>query len=390
VEVQQRSNPFINLPTSIFLTAEGLRLVGANAGAIQREKNRDGKIKEGLVSDRYNAHLVQKLVLNSFAEEIYVKSPGLLRYRPEIISTNNMIVYAILYKKLSPSLAAMLFESPVVKAYNRKNPKNSINNLSSISREKVDQMRRDKAELFEGFEQEIHAEVTRRVQQHRLISDEDKQTRIRSLDKFIAWIDRRIWYLYLIIYQTPLKAEMLSSFASNIATYLDRTQIATHTSNLLMEFIQNAERAHLERLVVRGRFATKDSVDAFIRDGDNRIRIMREAERLGQMLELTWSMNPESASVGQQYRISITVSNYGLISEELQMTLSQKMRANVEGISLARFYEDAGDERLGAGLGLMYNSYLEDVCRKEGLVYRCNIYPEPSREKTTVKMELVF
>ena len=38
-----------------------------------------------------------------------------------IISTNNLIMYGLLYKKLSPALSEMLLGSSVVKEFNRKN-----------------------------------------------------------------------------------------------------------------------------------------------------------------------------------------------------------------------------------------------------------------------------
>lgn len=390
-EAIQRSNPFIELPTRIFLTGEGLRLFAKNPGQLQKELNRDGIRKEGLISPRYNAVLVQKLVLNSYAEEIFVKEPELLRYRSDIISTNNLIVYAILYKKLSPSLAKMLFDSAVVKAYNRKNPKNSIASLGMISTEKVDMLRNEMKDTFETMEKEIYEEVSRRILENQIISEEDKKIRIRSLEKFIAWIDRRIWYLYLIIYQTPFKREMLHAFASMIATYLARTQIATHLSNLLMEFVQNAEKAHMERIIVKGKFAPLSAADAFMRDPGNRQLVFVHAAKMKQMLELSWNMNPETISVGQQYRVALTISNFGLITDEIQFKLSRKMRSNVNGISLASFYDgEDEDERLGAGLGLLYNSFLEDICRQEGIHYKCNIFPEPQKEKTTVKLEIIL
>lgn len=373
----------------MFLTMDGLRLFASRPDQLKRMLNKQGVAKEGLESDRYNALLVQKLVLNSCIEEIFVRQPNLLGFRQDLISTNNLVVYAILYKKLSPSLAEMLFQSPVVRAYNRKNPKYAIVSLSTISRAKIDAIRLEKPELFEAMEREIADEVRVRIQRMH-ISDEDKQVRTRSLEKFIAWIDRRIWYIYLIIYQTPLRRELLRSFSDMITTYLGRTQIATHLSNLLMEFVQNAEKAHFERIVIRNRMATDKMADQFLRDRTNREKVVAEAVRRDEKLEVAWNMNPETISVGQQYRIGITISNFGIISEVQRDHLSKKMSADVDGISLDQFYTDHGDERLGAGLGLLYNSYLDDICRAEGIMYRCNIYPEPAREKTTVKLEIIL
>ena len=109
------------------------------------------------------------------------------------------------------------------------------------------------------------------------------------------------------------------------------------------------------------------------------------------MLELSWTMNPERNTIGQQYRILIAISNYGLIDERLSQQLARKMKTNTDGINLASFYgSDEEDGKLGAGLGLLYNSYLEDICRQEGIQYRCNIYPEPRKEKTTVRIDITL
>lgn len=124
----------MELPANLIFTREGLALLSANPNAeIKRVSRKDGSPREGMQSKSYNAPTIQKMIMNSYLEEIYIKLPDLLRKRHEIISTNNLIVYAILYKKLSPSLARMLFESTVVKEFNRKNPKNSIVDLKHIA-----------------------------------------------------------------------------------------------------------------------------------------------------------------------------------------------------------------------------------------------------------------
>lgn len=386
----QRRDQFIELPASIVLTAQGLELFQKNGTPVGRVRNREGVQREGLESPRFNAGIVQKMVMNAYVEEISAALPDLLSRRYQIISANNLIVYAILYKKLSPSLARTMFDTSVVREFNRKNPKHSIVDLKHINPRAAEELLRSKAELFAQIEKEIAAEVVRRIQSRPGLSAEDRETMQRSLPKFLRWIDKRIWYLYFVIHRTPQRDEMKRLFAGMVTAYLDHTKIATHLSNLIMEFIQNAEKAHFERIIVKRGLADRDGVDRFLRDRKNRELVVEEAKRSGQLLELAWNMNPERMTVGQSYRILITISNFGLIDERTRSSLARKMKANTDGISLSNFYTsgDGDTEKLGAGLGLLYNSYLEDICRQEGLQYRCNIYPEPSREKTTVRAEL--
>lgn len=388
---EPRANSMISLPARIVLTREGLALFAKNPDSVKKIRTREGLMREGLESESFNAPTVQKLIMNSYLEEIYSRLADPLRRRSQIISTNNLVVYAVLYKKLSPSLAKMLFESTVVREFNRKNPRNSIVDLKHIPPEKVDALRGARPELFEQMESEIHDEVLSRIVGSPELSEEDRTTRIKSLPKFIKWIDKRIWYLYFIIHQTPLKDQMKKAFGGMIALYMDHTKIATHLSNMLMEFVQNAEKSSLERIIVKSNIARREDVDRLLRDLENRKKIVELAIRTDQMVDISWNMNPERNNFGKQYRVQIIVSNYGLIDEQTRSALARKMKTNVEGINIASFYQDSGDaNKLGAGLGLLYNSYLEDICRAEGIQYKCNIFPEPEKERTTVRVDITM
>ncbi|MCB1317837.1 MAG: hypothetical protein KDK27_17850, partial [Leptospiraceae bacterium] len=246
---EERSDKFINLPARMILTAEGLKLFQKNGTPLKRVENREGITREGLESPRYNAATVQKMAMNSYLEEIFVHLPDLLSRRYDIISTNNLIVYAILYKKLSPSLAHTIFQTQVVRDFNRKNPKNSIVDLKHINPQQAEQLVKSHANLFKQIETDLKTEIIQRIDTHPSYNDEDRNAMRMSLPKFLAWIDKRIWFLYYIIYQTSMREQMKHVFAGMVAKYLEHTRIATHLSNLVMEFVQNAEKAHFERLI---------------------------------------------------------------------------------------------------------------------------------------------
>lgn len=385
----ERKDKFVELPTRMILTGAGLALFQKSGTPVGRVLNREGIQREGVESPRFHAGTMQKMVMNSYIEEIFAPVPDLLSRRYHVISTNNLIVYAILYKKLSPSLGKTMFETNVVREFNRKNPSKSIVDLKQIPTAAAENLVKAKADHIKKLEGELHAGVAEIVMGNSALSDEDRRSMILSLPKFLAWMDKRIWYLYYVIYLSGYQEQMRRVFTRMLAQYLDHTRIATHLSNLLMEFIQNAEKAHFERLIVKGGFARREEVDKFLRQRENRETVILAAQQARQMLDLSWSMNPERMTVGQQYRIQINVSNYGIIDDRVRADLAKKLKTNVDGIGISDFYTGGGDpEKLGAGLGLLYNSYLEDICKNEGIQYRCNIYPEPAKEKTTVRIEI--
>jgi hypothetical protein len=156
-------NPEIALPSYIFLTPMGLEFFSKNAHqtiVLKRYQNMNGFTKEGFFTKSFNAQVMQKLIMKFYIEEIYAALPELLPLRQEIISTNNLIIYAILYRKLTPSLAKALFESKVVKEFNRKNPKYSMTELNHISTQKVELLFKQYGPILEQIKESIREKIT--------------------------------------------------------------------------------------------------------------------------------------------------------------------------------------------------------------------------------------
>lgn len=387
-ETAQNSHGFIPIPVTLSLTDEGASLFSKIPNSIKQVKNKDGVSRLGMQSHQYNATSVQKLIMNGYVEEILVSMPELLKYRKEVLDTNALVVFGVLYKKLTPNLMKMFLESNILKEYNRKNVKNPIVGLSSIDKKSAEMLLVSKKAVFEVLTLELKNDVIQLIISESGLGEEDKFIRMRSLEKFIDYIDRRIWYLYYILYHTPGKAEVREAFARMIAKYLDRTKLATHLGNLLMEFVQNAEKVHFEKVYRENSMGHKDEFDKFLKVKKNREDLNQLAIKMKQNLQVAWKMNSEHSGSGNEYRIQILVSNRGVIGEMVRKNLQEKMRVDVDGVSVADFYKQSADaEKLGAGLGMLYISYLEEMCHKEKIRFNCQIFPETNRDITTVKVD---
>ncbi|HNX58428.1 MAG TPA: hypothetical protein PKK43_04975 [Spirochaetota bacterium] len=198
-KVGERQDRYINLPSRVILSKEGLDVVAQSKLSVLKMKNHAGALCEGIEAKSINAQTLQKMVMNSCVEEVFAELPVFLQYRTGIISVNSLLVYAILYKKLTPSISEKFFASPVVKDFNRKNPKNAIINIQQINKKMMDEIIQRQKEHYDNLKDEIKVEVLKLVHGNASISEEDRALQARSLDKFIAWIDQRIWFIYDII-----------------------------------------------------------------------------------------------------------------------------------------------------------------------------------------------
>ncbi|MCB1189557.1 MAG: hypothetical protein H7A23_21565 [Leptospiraceae bacterium] len=382
----------IPLPVRLILTAEGVRLFSKNRTLVKTVKNKDGHARDGIEFSSYNANSVQKLVMNAYLEEIYVCLPDLLSSRKYIIDTNSLVIYGNLYKKLSPSLATMVIKSKVVQDYNRKNPKNMLVDLDSVENKKLEILRKTKQSDFETMEMEITNDVVQKVINNPTLEEEDRLTRIKSLPKFMRYIDPRIWYFYYIIYQTQLKEEVRNSFSDMIIMYLDRTKLATHLSNLLMEFIQNAERSHFYKILMDTpeKVGYRRDPEKFFKESENRKWAIAEAKKRNQMLELSWNVNADHLGIGHSNKILISVTHEGAIKDVDAKLMHQKMKSDTGGVPVSAFYKDSKQRSkvTNTELGLLYISYIEEICRKENIRFYCNLYSDQIKDKTTIRMEI--
>lgn len=382
----------ISLPVRLILTAEGVRLFSKNRSLVKTVKNKDGHARDGIEFSSYNANSVQKLIMNAYLEEIFVAQPDLLSKRKYIIDTNSLVIYGNLYKKLSPSLAKMVIKSKVVQDYNRKNPKNMLIDLDSVEDKKLQILRKTKQLEFDAMEMEISSDVVQKIINNPTLEEEDRLTRIKSLPKFMKYIDPRIWYFYYIIYQTQLREEVRNSFSDMIIMYLDRTKLATHLSNLLMEFIQNAEKAHFYKILMDTpeKVAFRKDVTKFFKDPENRKWAIEEAKKRNQMLELSWNVNADHLGIGHSNKILISVTQHGAIKDIDAKVMHQKMKSDTGGIPMSSFFKDTSrkNSMMDTELGLLYISYIEDICRKENIRFYCNLYSDQIKDKTTIRMEI--
>ena len=385
-----RSDNYIELPGRLVLSAEGISIFKSAGRPLQRVTRFNNSVAEGLASAGFNAQTVQKLVMNGYVEEINITLPELLRSRSKIIDMTKLVTFGILYKKMNPALGKMLLESDVISLYNRKNPGNMIKSINDINKQKMQLLKQARAHAFEVMQFEIRDLVVQSLVQDETLEEEDRLLQIRSLEKFVTFIDDRIWYLYFIVYQSPLRQGMTRLFVELVTSYLHRTKIATYLATILMELIQNAEKANFDRVMLQNRLVKSPGETAtLLRDPEKRKQVSALAFKTGQNLNLNWLFDSGKASTSREFRIEIQVTNPGSISHMIQSKLKNKLHAETGSVSLSDFYEDTG-QQLGAGLGLLYISYLRDECQKAKIQFTSQVFADDSADTTTAKLQVVF
>lgn len=381
----------INLSGKLFFDIESVSLLSPLSH--ERLQNHRGDWQEGFSLQVFPVKLMDDLLTNSQESEFYVQQPELLSIRNQLIAFNNLLIQTILYKKISPHFSEVLLKSEPLQKYNRKNPRAAITDFTNLNKQRSEEFCRNNLDICHAVKQDIQVLVNKKLQDDKDMEEDERKLRKEVLPWFLNRIDLRIWHLFFLIYKSSpaLKEEMNNYFASVLFDYLENMQVSTHLSHLFMEFVQNAEKAHFEKIALQHQ-VKPDEVDSFLRVPKNRELLQKIAMRKNKLLELAWMIKKENNDNEKKhpYSVTIFISNIADIDEKVRQTMTEKMNTSVKGMSISSFYQEKKDNSLGGGLGLLYNSYLEDFCKERGMKYSCNIFPQPKDEKITIRIKLVL
>ncbi|RME88559.1 MAG: hypothetical protein D6767_09955 [Candidatus Hydrogenedentota bacterium] len=386
-----RTDVLIDLPVRLALYEDGIIHLFGSLTKLPYFTTSEGTRSQGIIRKGLNAPTTQKLIINGYVREIYVYLPELLVHRNKIIDLTRLSVYGLLYKKMNPTLAKLLLQSPVILEFNKQNPTSAIRSLSHVPLEQAKKIMAQKAQRKEILELEIRNEVVERILEDANLSEEDRLMHIKSLDKFVKFIDDRIWYLYMIVYASPLKEKVKYEFADLIASYLDRTKIATHLANVIMELVQNAEKANFDKLLMEmGWISSADESFSWLKNSEKRKKLVALAASQQKFLEIAWRFHKDEVMHKKDYRLDIVVRNPGIMTHSTEKKLASKMNTDVTDTSLSDFFSESKEEKLGAGLGLLYISYLKEECQKAKLDFKTSVYSDRVEKKTEAMIQIVF
>jgi CHAT domain-containing protein len=203
-------------------------------------------------------------------------------------------------------------------------------------------------------------------------------------------IDKQSWYIFYLISKTQERQEIIKKIENQLIEYLEKTKIADYFSLMLMEIIQNGEKAHLEKTArARNILKENDEIDTVLKDQNTRQIIIDQAKKWNHNLSLMWKFeNPDA--INSEYKLSVLLTNKGVVGDKTREKMQQKIKAEVKERDLSHFYEDADPLKLGAGLGLFYLSYIEEACKKEDIKFESRIITDEKKEETIVHMSLNF
>ncbi len=384
-----QKKPTIGLPSKFLLTDEGLLYFSKRNIPVRDLITSEGRRKSGFHWQNFKATLVQKMVVNRLLGMIDIDRTEFLTKRDEVIDVTKLLVYGILYKKFKPTLNEILFSSDIIEQIKKSAGRKNLGPDFKFNPQIVQNFMKTNSETIRTLKELLLIDPYAIIDQDTDLNDRSRAEKKRIIQRFIEQVDDNTWFLLHFISKSKGKFEVIEKINRVLLSYVTKTKIADYMAFMIMELMQNAEKAHFERLANQKKIVMPDdSIDKYLKLKQNRDRINGLARKNNQFINLNYKFEGDALSLTSRLKLQITITNKGVMMEKTRKSLNKKIKAEIREESLANFYQGDSGERLGAGLGLYYLSYLEDACREEKMKFEARIVSDDRREETSVLITL--
>ena len=390
---EPRKDRTIKLPGKFILTEIGEQYFHKKKVSLTGLLTTEGIKKPGFFSRDYHAESIQKLMVNSLLGEILIERPEFLTKRREIMDTTKLIIYAITYKLVRSEIEQHVYKDDIFDRWNKANPDKKIMRGQKLDANLTEQFYQKRKNSIEKIKDLIISNTNNMIDKDNELAPEIKIEKKRSLNKFVDQIGNDNWFLFITMFNAVEQGEAITKINEIMYHFIKKTQIADYFALMLMELVQNAEKAHFEIMTVQNNLSSKDEIDDFLQMPENRNKLIQIALKNKDLLFLSWKIQETLDSSRYRCKLQLILSNRGMVRGKIKKEMRDKIKIDTGKKSLADFYSEKSSSSgiaLGAGLGLFYLSFIEKECKNENIHFEATVNTDPRTEETLIYLMLFF
>lgn len=353
----------MNLPLKVILTEEGASEFIRQKKRLQRFRLADNSEEYGISFTEFSPASLQQMILLGYVSKMEISLPEISSSRSEIMDVSKVFVYSVLYKQYDHDLLEQIFNTDIIRKYNRQNPMALINEKNRPN----DTFLRSKLLGKDAFVAQIRDKILNPVWENivndKNLSDEEKNLQLLMSEKYINRLGLYVWYIFIKFSRNEGFEEIIGCVRKLLQEYMEKSVLAEYIALMVMELAQNNENENLKR-VAKYLYRGLGDVEALIFDPEIRQKLIEELVKKNKLVYISWRLGGGATAIGTQGKMQIMLYNKSDEFQELKENLDEKMSVDVNKKSLLDFYNNSPESMGDASLGLYYLSYLDEACKK--------------------------
>ncbi|MGP1587666.1 MAG: hypothetical protein ACTTHG_04920 [Treponemataceae bacterium] len=384
-----KNNGLIKLPLKVVLTENGATEFMRQKKKLQRFKLADNNEEYGIEFTVFNPRSLQQMFMLDYVSKMQISMSEFASKRQELMDLSKILIYSALYRQFDREALEKILATDCIRNWNRANaaslideknrPQDSFLRLKLLGNDAIISYAREKI-LQPMWEKIVHDPN---------LSTEEKNVHILMSEKYVNHMSLFTWYILVKFFKSEEFDEIVSCIRSKLNEYMEKSCLAEYISLMIMELAQNSENENVKKLA-RTLYRGIEDIDSLIFDPEIRKKIVKELEKRGELVFISWKLGGGSLSIGKAGKLQITLYNKGDKFKEFKENVEEKKSANLSKRSLVDFYNNNPDAMGDSSMGLYYLSYLDEACKKVNVKFESIVNQFTSSDLTVINLVFYF
>ncbi|NLK46364.1 MAG: hypothetical protein GX297_06905 [Treponema sp.] len=380
----------LSLPLRIIFTQEGSSQFINKRTKLKRIRLADNTEEFGIETSSISPSLLQRMFLADYIKQLEISMPEFSSSRQDILDLSKLTVYSVLYKQMDKLVLNQIFDTEIIKKYNRLNPAHMFDAKTEMSTAALRAKLLVMEKQYQTTKEDLLKPVLAKIMSRKDISIEEKNVQLLLSEKYLDNLSLYSWYLMLRFFKDDDFAIIQRIIQPTLQNFMEKSQIAEYIALMLMELAINSENNNFRKeakIMYRG---IMDETAA-IYDPDIRKKIISEITRKHEFISISWRFGGGSSnSIGMQNRLQITLYNKEDVYDEIKESVDKTKAAASKDKTLIDFYNSDATGQDDSSLGLYYLSYLSEACQKVNVKFDSIVNQFSTNDLTVITLSFNF
>jgi hypothetical protein len=367
VQEQQRVKAkALNVPARILLNDAGVSFFLKHRQITHRFIDSEGETRFGFKMENMDFQWLKKMLLKGFVEKLEIRIFDIAGANSALNDAIRLVFFSIFRHRISLSVLEYMYNSPMLRSWNRANPKKSIGPGVRISKQVLHGTLENHRYEIEYLQMELRQMILGRVNLVRTKWDDEKSLRnfiseiIRDFDPFILFI--------LVGSPWDDRLVLLKNIASQILAFANMVDALDMASVLSIELVSAAERSALQRVM------EKNKIHKLVEDLPQLKSILKAESYRGT----TMVVSIPRYTPGNRSRLKFRFSFYNDVvnadaERKLMEDFTERSTLYKAGKNLDDYWGSSGSAWDDNALRFYYLNMLRELCGRHNIMMESRI-----------------
>jgi hypothetical protein len=387
----RRRDLFFRIPSRIILNDRGTSFFIAHHKPLHCFETADGDRHFGFYLEKTGFSWLKKLIINNYLRKMEIQVRDISAGRIHLEDAVKLVFFSMFRHRINLSILDHIYSSPLIRSWNRANPKNSIGPGMKLAEESFRELLDSGAP---GRLEELKAGLYRKIVKSLSPSLAKSREDSRDLCHFVSELVFHISPLVFFVLTRSSDADALTlvqNISRGVGECIHRFDIVNLASLLTVELASAAERSALIRLMENA-----GNITGFLEDPDKRKAVMTKGRFRGSTVVV--AVPGEIPRENRRLRFRISVYNDGADAEaerKLMENFTERNFSFKDGRDLEEFFKNPRSRRETGlyddnGLCFYHLNALRDQCRKNRILLDAGIKNSPSGKSVVTTLWFGF